>query len=238
MSGGSGGDLDNSVQADVISSVLPTGAATAANQATANTSLAAIDAGIPAALGQTTSANSMPVVLPSDQIITTMDGSITKATYSAAVTNLVTGLLATDIFTISGSATKTIRVTKISIDGLAVTGGNFTVQLIKRSSANTGGTSTTATDVPHDSNNAAATAVVRAYTVNPTVLGTQVGLLRSNRVFISGGATTGSAEDEEHFGDLGQAVVLRGAAEFLCLNLNSVTINTPTLNLWAEWTEE
>lgn len=45
---------------------LPTGAATSANQATANASLSSIDAGIPAALGQTTMANSMPVVLPSD----------------------------------------------------------------------------------------------------------------------------------------------------------------------------
>jgi hypothetical protein len=46
---------------------LPTGAATAANQATTNASLASIDAGIPAALGQTTMANSMPVTMASDQ---------------------------------------------------------------------------------------------------------------------------------------------------------------------------
>lgn len=46
---------------------LPTGAATSANQATANASLASIDAGIPAALGQATEANSMPVTIASDQ---------------------------------------------------------------------------------------------------------------------------------------------------------------------------
>lgn len=46
---------------------LPTGAATAANQATEIASLASIDAGIPAALGQTTMANSMPVVFANDQ---------------------------------------------------------------------------------------------------------------------------------------------------------------------------
>lgn len=46
---------------------LPAGAATAAKQDTGNTSLASIDAGIPAALGQTTMAASMPVVVASDQ---------------------------------------------------------------------------------------------------------------------------------------------------------------------------
>lgn len=43
------------------------GDATAANQVTGNNSLASIDAGIPAALGQTTMAASMPVTIASDQ---------------------------------------------------------------------------------------------------------------------------------------------------------------------------
>lgn len=51
----------------VSSSVLPTGASTSAAQATMQTTLNAIDAGIPTALGQTTSSASMPVVLASDQ---------------------------------------------------------------------------------------------------------------------------------------------------------------------------
>lgn len=51
----------------VDSSALPTGAATSALQTTGNASLAAIDAGIPAALGQTTMSASMPVTIASDQ---------------------------------------------------------------------------------------------------------------------------------------------------------------------------
>lgn len=46
---------------------LPTGAATSANQTTMQASLSAIDAGIPAGLGQTTMSASMPVTLASDQ---------------------------------------------------------------------------------------------------------------------------------------------------------------------------
>lgn len=46
---------------------LPAGAATSANQATIITNLGTIDAGIPAALGQTTQSASMPVTIASDQ---------------------------------------------------------------------------------------------------------------------------------------------------------------------------
>ena len=58
------------VSAAITSSALPTGAATAANQTTANTSLATIatqTSHLPTALGQTTMANSLPVVFASKQ---------------------------------------------------------------------------------------------------------------------------------------------------------------------------
>lgn len=165
-------------------------------------------------------------------------GACIRPTYSASATNVVSASLATDILTVQGSASKVIRITKVSIDGLATTGGNFTVNLIKRSAANTAGTSSVLTNVPHDSTNAAATATVRFYTANPSALGASVGTVRSTRVFISGGATTASREDVQFFGDLAQAVVLRGTSEFLCMNLNGVTINSPLLNIWVEWTEE
>ena len=61
----------------VSSSALPTGAATAANQATEIASLAAIDAGIPAALGTAVMAASMPVTIASDQPPLPISGSIT-----------------------------------------------------------------------------------------------------------------------------------------------------------------
>lgn len=168
--------------------------------------------------------------------LVTSDTGGTTATYSAAVTGLVSAASATDIFCIVGSGTKTIRVLKMSIDGLAVTGGNITAQYFKRSAANTGGTSTTMTDGSLDSTNAAATATVRAYTANPSALGAGV-LIESNRVYISGGATTASAEDVVTWGDYSQPLVLRGTSEQLCLNLNATSITSPTLNCTVRWTE-
>lgn len=60
---------------------LPSGASTSALQTTGNTSLANIDAGTPAALGQTTMSASMPVVIASDQSTLAVSGTVT-ATYA------------------------------------------------------------------------------------------------------------------------------------------------------------
>lgn len=81
---------------------LPTGAATAANQATeiaslasidsklttTNSSLSSIDAGIPAALGQTTMASSMPVAIASNQSAIPASQS---GTWSVSVNNGAAG---------------------------------------------------------------------------------------------------------------------------------------------------
>jgi hypothetical protein len=65
----------------VDSSALPTGAATAANQATIISSLASIDAGIPATLGQTTMSASMPVTIASNQPAIPLRPYFIKYTY-------------------------------------------------------------------------------------------------------------------------------------------------------------
>ena len=67
-----------------------------------------------------------------------------KATCSAAKIGLVPASSATDVFTITGSATKTVRVTRIEITATttAATPAALDVLLLKRSTANSGGTST------------------------------------------------------------------------------------------------
>lgn len=191
-------------------------------------------------LGQKTMANSIPVVLASDQAAVTIYAvpavSITS-TYSAITTGLITGLLATDIFTITGSATKTITVKKIRVTATRSGSTTTGILLIKRSTANTGGTSTAETMVPHDSNNAAATAVVRTYTVNPT-LGTSVGSIRSQKQFINVAATGTTDVINWEFGqDTSQGVVLRGTSQVLAVNLAGQTITTPSFEIYIEWLE-
>lgn len=74
----------------VNSSALPSGGSTAANQSTEIASLASIDAGIPAALGQTTMANSMPVVLPSNQSAIPVTGTLSPTADIAPATQNIT----------------------------------------------------------------------------------------------------------------------------------------------------
>jgi len=174
------------------------------------------------------------------QIVTSapLDGA--KATYHAAIQGLLLVTSATDFFTITGSATKTIRIIRIGISGTTNNAITTSINLIKRSTANTGGTSTTSTAVPNDSTNPAATAVVRAYTVNPTALGTSVGLMAALKSeFSLSTVATGSSKGVFEFGTRpGQAIVLRGVNESLVMNLNGATVTGPSADMWFEWTEE
>lgn len=167
--------------------------------------------------------------------VTPVDGY--KATYSAAATAFAPAASATDVFTITGSASKTIRVTKIEMSATQTTAGNNEVLLVKRSTANSGGTSATPTIVPHDSSSAAGTAVVRSYTANPTT-GTLVGAVASVKMFVSTTAT----ENQKQIWDFGirpsQAIVLRGTSQVLAINLNAATWTGGSISVYLEFTEE
>lgn len=166
-----------------------------------------------------------------------LDGS--KPTYSASATSLATAATATDIFTISGSASKTIRITRIALT-LTTTAGSgigLNISLIKRSALDTGGTSTTATNAPHDSSSAAGTAIVKAFTANPTVLGTTIGTIRALRYAVAASNTIDLVEWNFGSGP-SQAIVLRGIAENIAINFNSTTVTGAVANIDIEWTEE
>lgn len=209
---------------------LPTGAATAALQTTGNTSLSSIDSKLTSPIAVSQSGTWTVSSVPS---------SSTKATYSAAATFTAVAT-PTDVFTITGSGTKTIKVSEIGINGTNTGNTNILINLIKRSSANSAGTPTTATAVPLDSSDAAATAVVRSYTTNPT-LGTTVGSIRVDYAFFPTLASTNAGTSIAHdFGvDNDKAPTLRGTSEVLAVNLSGVLITgTTSLSIDITWTEE
>ena len=178
-------------------------------------------------------------------LFVTLDNS-PKQTYAAAITGLVAGAAATDFFTISGSGSKTIRVLKIGFSCTQTNPGYENFIVLKRSTANTGGTSTAQTAVPMDSNSAEATASVLAYTANPTALGTLVGNIRSYRMLIETTPTGGvsstdiamTALSEISFGGIGQAPVLRGTSQLLSVNFAAGTATGNLINIFIEWSEE
>lgn len=173
---------------------------------------------------------------------TPLDGH--KATYSASISDLVSVASATDLFTITGSATKTVKILEIRITATQPTAAFQDILLIKRSTDNTGGTSTSPTRVPHDSTNPAATATINAYTANPA-LGVAVGTIRSSKLMINAAVPSNAATSTAQipllfdFGNRpGQALTLRGTSEVLAVNLNGQTIVTSSFDIYVEWTEE
>lgn len=86
---------------------------------------------------------------------------------------------ATDVFAITGSITKSLLITEVTLSLSASAAGVIPISLVRRTSTNTGGTSTSGTNVAHNSNNAATTATTAAYTANPTGLGTLGGAVEA-----------------------------------------------------------
>jgi hypothetical protein len=171
-------------------------------------------------------------------VINNSSDPVTFQTYSGCVVALAVAANPTDIFTITGSASKTIYVYKVRISGTQNNNGSANFLLVKRSTANTGGTSTTPAIVPHDSANATTTAVVRAYTANPT-LGTLVGTLRAFAISIPNKNSIGAGVPLLEFGDVDstQPIVLRGTSELLAINMNGVSMAGSDLELCFEWRE-
>lgn len=162
-----------------------------------------------------------------------------KATYSASAA-VVLAASATDVFTITGSASKTIRVNRIAVTGKATAASVFAVDLSKRSTANTGGTSSAATAVPHDSASAAASATVLSYSANPT-LGSLIGTVRLQLLAFTIAATTPFPPSPlvwDFTTRNGQAVVLRGITQVLALSLEAQTVTGGAVFVEIEWTEE
>lgn len=189
-------------------------------------------------VGQKTMASSIPVTLASDQppinVLT-----LNSQTYSAAIVGLAVAAAATDIFTLTGSATKTIKIRKVTVSATRTADAKTDLVMLVRSTANSGGTSTAPTRVPHDSLNAAATGTVLAYTANPT-LGALVGIIRARKQYIPVAASsTLESETVYVFGEeTNQAIILRGVSQVFSINLNGQTITGPSFDISITWTEE
>ena len=163
-----------------------------------------------------------------------------KPTYSYQSAALTPVATATDVVTLTGSASKTIRVTKVCVSGVATTAAVYDVFLIKRTTADTGGTSTTPTPAQHDSNDSAASGTINLYTANPT-LGTGVAVGGAHLVLTD--ADTPVQHNTPtcwNFGDnADEKIALRGVAQQLAINHGGAAVPTGASMLYTvEWVSE
>lgn len=169
----------------------------------------------------------------------------TKPTYAASTALFTPVSSAQDIAILSGSSSKTIRLLKCKVTFTTTSTTAHLWYLYKRSTANTNGSATlnATTKVPLDSNFAASTVnACGHYTVANPSAGTLVGTINAG-VGVPGPYNTTLVGLEIVLYDATMAgfpaVVLRGTAEQLSVNLNGVTLGgTSNVIVNWEWTEE
>lgn len=154
----------------------------------------------------------------------------TKPTFNNAVVSFTPVATPTDFWGIVGSGTKTVRILKIKVTGVATAATPIYTQLLKRSAANTGSTPVALTFVQNDSGSAAITCTGKTYTTTNPTTGTLVGVIAAE--YLNLGAASGGAAGtiEWVFGTRnGGGLVLRGTGEGVYLNWNAQAVPAGTL---------
>lgn len=170
-----------------------------------------------------------------------------KRTYTITAQNLSpnSGGTATDVFQLCGGTNVVTRVVRVTVAGRATAQAPADIYLMRRSAQNTAGTvaaifpllSATA-GLPMDTSTSASTSSVYAWSGPPT-LGTLVNVVAVGQLYL-GNLTTGTSSPLvfDHGVRPSQAIVLRGAAQCLSVNLSGGSFGGNTFDIYAEWTEE
>jgi hypothetical protein len=180
-------------------------------------------------------------------------GYLPKVTYSSAFFGLVPGASATDVVCIAASATKTVRVQRITIGGTG-TAISLPIQLVRRASLDTGGTAGTTTANPgvttqitsRDTGlatNASASATLISYTAVPTINDSSPVYVDSALLGVV--ATTVGTPTPLTVFDYAYAIednlqvptLAKGSTQQICVNFGGVS-TTSSLTGQITWTEE
>jgi hypothetical protein len=167
-----------------------------------------------------------------------------KATYRAAILAFTPVANPTDVLVVQGSASKTVRVKRLVVQGAATSSGNMPCQILRRSSAGTLGSAvlTALTAGKHDINDPAPTATVSTVgTANFTALGVNAGVLGAGRIQLTaaGSGTVINPLDWEFSTRSDKAMVLRGASDYVCVNLNGAAVPAgASIDIEVEWEED
>lgn len=176
-----------------------------------------------------------PPALP--QITSSVSAQLASfpASYSASAS--FAGSSTTDNACLPGNATNTTLVTEIRLSGIQTTAGIVNVEVAKRSTAGSGGTSASMTATPDDSNFQAAVSAPLSYTGTGPTVGTLVGDLDNAYVGIMASAT--ASPDDIYISPASwklKPIVLRSTGEKVCVNLGGA-LTGGTLKVTIKWME-
>jgi hypothetical protein len=161
------------------------------------------------------------------------------STYGASTPVFTPAATPTDVVTLIGSASKTIKVLKVSLSNVQTATGSNKWTLIKYTTPSTGGTTTAMSAAKMDSTSAAASASCVRYTANPAGIGTGTAFYNA---YILAPATASAAQTDYVLYDAstrGQPLTLRGTSETMSLNFAGAAVPAGySMTVNVIWTEE
>jgi hypothetical protein len=134
-----------------------------------------------------------------------------------------------------GNASNTVLLTRIRVSCTQTTAGIISLNIIKRSAADTSGTSASMTVIPDDSNYSAGASAPLTYTANPTT-GATVGNIDTVKLGCMATGTT-SPNDIYILNRTQKPIVLRGTAQQIAVNLGGATVTGGSFAITFEWIE-
>lgn len=167
-----------------------------------------------------------------------------KSSYFASLGSNTPAATPTDVAILTGSATKTIKVTRVTITVQATASGAVVYDLVKRSGGTQSAVNTAFAGATHagamDSNDAASTVITAGlagvYTSNPASTGTTIGIVKdwSPTILANAGVVF-----EYVCTQPAKCITLRGATQVLAINGAGHTLLTgEKVGVSFEWTEE
>lgn len=160
---------------------------------------------------------------------TQLKAPTTGNTYQVCSPYITPAASATDIFILNGSSTKTVEVHRIEVAPYMDSGGvsteSYALYAIKRTTANSGGTSVSITPTPCDTSSGAATCSAKRYSANPTT-GTSAGVI--GQITINSNYNTGNLQPSILYDAriTGKPLLLNGTGEGIAVNSNGVSTYT------------
>jgi hypothetical protein len=154
---------------------------------------------------------------------------------SFAASKSFAGSSTTDNAVLPGNASNTVLVTRVLVSCTQTTAGIITLSLVKRSAADTSGTSASMTAVPDDSTFSAAISAPVSYTGTGPTVGTAVGNVDTYQLGCMA-TSTASPNDIYILDRRLKPIVLRGTAQQLAVNFGGA-ITGGNLTVTFEWEE-
>lgn len=134
----------------------------------------------------------------------------------------------TDAIMIQGSASKTLRVKRIALGGLATTAGSMATTLVRRTAQFTTQGSAVFTSITagkHDTTDSTPTGVVATIgTANITSVGASAGNIAQGRIWLPLVTGNPSPLDWSFATRQDKPVILRGVTDFLFVNFNAAAL--------------